>query len=561
MMESLLETPIGDYVLKSLISTGGMAAVFEAEHHTDRTRVAVKVLKRTLARRRDPLARMMQEGRVICSLHNEHIVRVYDYGAAEENLAYIVMERLDGDTLAVALAKDRQFAPGRAAFIGAQMCQGLACAHARGVFHRDIKPGNVMLVQDQRHRDFVKLLDFGIAKLDADDPSKLAATATGMTLGTPEYMSPEQAMAGDIDARSDIYQLGLLLYEMVVGEPPFMGANPVKVMQAHLRGRPVPVRHRRHDVPEDLEQVIMRCIARKPEDRYSSCTELGEILDGLAVHDTSGAGVKTLMKTARATGPLLADLQLPSLGRKADMARYARNVAASIEELWRPEERPEALAQLQHHIEVLTEDRDRMKVALEDARAEADVLATTLEGRLRPLEHAISILQGDVDQIEQEAEDDGRHIAALEDQIGDLDAEYARLYHQLESHQATLYATASRRPGSIIEFGDLFQEDIDNALSQMEHLFRERAEVAGALERRRSSESGRRQRLADVQLQICELHKSRLGLKAERTTALSAKERAVEALESRLRAVERAIEHRHLQLGIALRRAVSQRLG
>ena len=152
-------------------------------------------------------------------------------------------------------------------------------------------------------------------------------------------------------------------------------------------------------------------------------------------------------------------------------------------------------------------------------------------------------------------------MAALEEQIGELDARYARLYQRLESHQASLYASASKRSGGAVEFQALFREDIDAALQQLEHVFRERAEVAAALERRRTSEAARRARLADLQIQICELHKSRLGLKAERTTALAEKERAVEILESRARAVERAIEHRHLQLGIALRRAVSAGLG
>ncbi len=210
-MESLLETRLGDYLLTRVLASGGMASVFEARHVTTGESVAVKVLARRLRQHQDPVARILQEGRVIRSLLHEHIVRVHDHGLAEDGVGFVVMERLQGVDLSQLLEREGTLEPKRAVFIARQTCSGLSVAHARQVFHRDIKPANIMLCEGQRHRDFVKLLDFGIAKLDNDNPDKLAATGTGVTMGTPVYMSPEQARAARIDARSDIYQLGLVM--------------------------------------------------------------------------------------------------------------------------------------------------------------------------------------------------------------------------------------------------------------------------------------------------------------------------------------------------------------
>jgi serine/threonine protein kinase len=553
-MESLLETRLSGYVLKRLIAAGGMAAVFEAEHELTGQVVAIKVLSRDLRNKRDPLARILQEGRAICSLLHEHVVRVYDYGTADEGVGFIVMERLHGRSLAEVLDDDGVLEPQRIVFIGRQVCLGLAAAHNRGIYHRDIKPGNIMLVEGQRYRDFVKVLDFGVAKLEADDPAKLAATATGMTLGTPQYMSPEQASAGRIDARSDIYQVGLLLYEALVGEPPFLDRNPVTVMTQHLAEPPRPPSSRRVGVPEGLERIIMRCLEKAPEDRYPTAAALRADLDALAVRDTGSEELRTFVATHDRRETLAGNLRLPTLGNPADLERYARNLSEVLDQLW-PDGVPEELRVLQGALWSLTEEQMRLGTDLALAREDADSLARRLEERLQPLERALEALRNERQSlVEAQAALDKREQARLA-RTAELDAEYAEIYARIEQHQSALYGRAGS--GGPVDFRDLFRADIASQLERLEKIFRQRSAEAEKLNALRREMAELRPRIADIDVQIAGLDQSRLGLEAERAAKLIAKDSRVTDLDNRHRAVERAVEHRYLQLGIAFRKAVS----
>ncbi len=557
-MESLLETRIGEYVLNRLMAAGGMAAVFEAEHTVTGEIVAIKVLARDLRHRRDPLARILQEGRVICSLLHEHIVRVYDYGTADEGIGFVVMEKLDGRDVATILEDEGALEPSRAVFIARQVCSGLSAAHARAVFHRDIKPGNIMLCDGHRHRDFVKLLDFGIAKLDADDPAKLAATATGVTLGTPQYMSPEQARADTIDARSDIYQLGLVLYEMLVGDPPFTDRNPVNLMGKHLTQRPKRIRQRRPDVSEELEAIVLKCLEKRPDDRFETARDLRGALDRLVGRDTASGSPKTLVPDTPLTDEraVVGSLRLPTLGSPGELERYARNLSQVLDHLWPNADVPEELHVIQGAIWTLTEQQMRTGTDLAVARDEADALARDLEERLQPLERAIEALTAEK-ELHAESLDKARdREARLVIQTRALDAEYARIYDEIEAEQATLYQTAAVG-GGIVDFRDLFHADIHAQLDQLERIYRRRSEEAEALNAARREIATALRRVADVDQQLYELRRSRLSLEAQRAGLLAQQEFEVTDLDNRHRALERALEHRYLQLGLAFRRAVS----
>ncbi|MCA9537861.1 MAG: protein kinase [Myxococcales bacterium] len=562
-MDTLTDTRLGDYLLTGLIAAGGMAAVYEAQHVRTGGRYAVKVLARNLQNRRDPLARILQEGRVICSLLHEHIVRVFEYGTAEEGIGFIVMELLRGVTLAEELARRGTLEPDRIAFIGRQICAGLDAAHARGVYHRDIKPANIMLVEGQRHRDFVKLLDFGIAKLHADDPAKLAATATGMTLGTPQYMSPEQARADTIDARSDIYQVGLVLYETLVGTPAFSDPNPVTLMGKHLTERPRPIRDRRPDVSIEMERLVLRCLEKSPSARFQNARELQAALDELASTGTTGgmSPVRTRMPPS-STDPeaetvMGGNLRLPTLGNPADLERYARNLSEVLDQLW-PDGVPEALQAIQDELWSLTDDQARVGTDLALARADADALAQELEARLRPLERAIESLANEQSTLESQMTASRSDEARVLARVRALDAEYATIYTEIEQHQAALYGRNAR--GGLVDFRDLFHEDIAARLDQLEDIFRRRTGEAETLSGIRARMADLLPRLSDIEQQLYALKKSRLSLETERASTLARMEFKVTDLDNQHKDLERAMEHRYLQLGLAFRRAISRLL-
>ena len=554
-MESLLETQIGAWCLKGLIASGGMAAVFDAHHVTTGQLAAVKVLKRDLRKSVDPFARLVQEGRVICSLLHEHIVRVFDYGTAEESIAFIAMERLYGRTIAELIHQERTIEPLRAAFIARQLCEGLSAAHARGIFHRDIKPANIFVVDDQRHRDFVKLVDFGIAKLDATDPSKLAATATGMTLGTPEYMSPEQVMAAEIDGRSDVYQVGVVLFEMLTGDVPFTGHSPVRIMQAQLTSAPPMVRRIRADVPEELERIIARCLAKEPEGRFATILDLAKALDDLSERDTSNEGLRIVGDDITATS--VGNLRIPALGNRGDLNRYARNLAASIESVWPKGTAPEDVKCIQDAISELGEEQGTLRLELAERRADADDLARSLESRLTPIERAIHTLTEDRSTLEGRlriCQDKGNRG---EDLVRTLDSEFAAVYEELEQHQQALFH-AAHSGARAVDFRELFREDIDHELGRLEHIYAQRSEQADPLNALREEAVHFMRLVSDLQAQITQLEISRLHLEGERTTRLAEREFLRADAEMRHRALERALEYHHLRLGLAFRMAVAR---
>jgi serine/threonine-protein kinase len=269
---------IGQYALKRKLGEGGMGEVWLAEHALLKRPCAVKFIRPDLAAHPATAARFTREVQAVTGLTHANTVRVYDYGRADDGSFYYVMEYLDGPTLEELVRRTGPLPPGRVVYLLRQVCGALMEAHAAGLVHRDLKPGNVIVAALGGQCDVAKLLDFGLVQdLSADADDRL--TRTGTVLGTPAYMSPEQA-AGEsvVDARGDVYGLGAVAFFALTGRPPFQGKTLGQVFAAHRSEPPPPLTDFRPDVPADLAAVVSRCLAKDPADRFPSAADLDRAL-------------------------------------------------------------------------------------------------------------------------------------------------------------------------------------------------------------------------------------------------------------------------------------------
>jgi serine/threonine-protein kinase len=276
---------IGQYRLITSLGAGGMGEVYLAEHRMLKRPCALKLIHPEQAGDPLVLARFEREVRMTARLSHWNTIEIYDYGRTDDGTLYYVMEYLPGLSLEDLLERHGPLPAERVVHLLRQTCQGLREAHAIGLIHRDIKPGNIFVAQRGGLHDVAKLLDFGLVKPVAEMPSA-RLTVEGTISGTPLFMSPEQARGlDDLDARSDIYSLGAVAYTLLSGRPPFERANPWEVMIAHARDEVVPVSQLQADVPADLERVILRCLTKSPEDRFADIDSLEQALAECAAAD------------------------------------------------------------------------------------------------------------------------------------------------------------------------------------------------------------------------------------------------------------------------------------
>ncbi|MEM7158638.1 MAG: serine/threonine-protein kinase [Myxococcota bacterium] len=271
----------GRYVIRKRIGGGGMSNVYRAEHQTLRREFAIKVLHYHLCGEPGIVERFNREARASSTVQHENVVEVTDFGETHDGRPFMIMEYLDGEDLNETLIREGPFTWKRARPLLLQILAALQAAHDVGVIHRDIKPENIFRISRMGSDDYVKVLDFGIAKvLAGQDARSPHQTLTGHVMGTPGYMSPEQCIGDPVDARTDLYGVGILAYQMLVGRPPFEANNREAVMRAQIFDPPPPMASLEPDLDFEphVEKVVRKALEKAPKDRYPSAWQFADAL-------------------------------------------------------------------------------------------------------------------------------------------------------------------------------------------------------------------------------------------------------------------------------------------
>ena len=280
------------YIVERKIGEGGMGVVFAVRHNVIERPLAIKVLKREVMRDSATISRFKREAQAASRIGHPNIVDVTDFGETPDGMTYSVMEYVEGETLAAAIKHGAPFSAERVARIASQIARALEAAHNKGIIHRDLKPENVFLADREGRPDFVKIVDFGIAKIQPVEnaPTERRLTKAGAVFGTPEYMAPEQASGrGDTDRRADIYALGTIMYEMLVGKVPHKGTSMMQTIAMQLLDPVMPMSQVNPDVaiPPALEAIVMKALAKQRDDRFPTMAALGAELDRIGDPDAA----------------------------------------------------------------------------------------------------------------------------------------------------------------------------------------------------------------------------------------------------------------------------------
>ena len=313
----LIGQTIGNYLVTQKLGEGGMGSVYLAEHPSIGKKVALKVLHSEFSNNQEVAARFFHEAKAVNDIGHPNIVDVVDFGIIQagggrDQLVYFIMEYLAGVTLSQLIRSDSPLPPERALMIALQVADALSASHKCGIVHRDLKPDNIILLQRGRERDFVKLLDFGIAKLTGGGAMGSHRTRTGIVMGTPAYMSPERCEGRDsVDLRTDVYALGIVMYEMLTGRVPFLGDGYGEILVQHLTQRPTPPSQFRMLAPH-VEIVVMKALEKRADMRYPTMDEFMRAMSDPVGYVEANGGIagflqRQLMPSA---GPLPSGIRL-----------------------------------------------------------------------------------------------------------------------------------------------------------------------------------------------------------------------------------------------------------
>jgi eukaryotic-like serine/threonine-protein kinase len=302
----------GQFKVLEKVGTGGMGSVYKAEQPAMNRMVAIKILHPKLAGRKDLTSRFRREARAMSQLTHPNTVKVFMYGELEDDGSlYIVMEMLEGRNLNQTVRKEGPLPADRAIPILIQVCGALQEAHELGIVHRDLKPENIFLSKQGGINDYPKVLDFGLAKVTERQmqPGSVILTQEGMVFGTPEFMSPEQAQGKTLDARSDIYSLAVILYEVLTGKLPFSARTPMEYIQKHVTDPIIALSERVPDrkFPKGLDDALAKALQKQPDNRYQTAAEFGE-----ALRPFGGAAAKALPALGPAASAPSAEIKVPS---------------------------------------------------------------------------------------------------------------------------------------------------------------------------------------------------------------------------------------------------------
>ncbi|HJX64911.1 MAG TPA: serine/threonine-protein kinase [Polyangia bacterium] len=333
-LELAAGTSVGEYRVQHKLGEGGMGAVYAGEQPTIGKRVAIKVLAPHCASEPELVRRFVEEARAANRIHHPHIIDIFSFGQLPDGRHYFVMEFLDGESMAEAIDKG-SLRPAELCRLLCQICGALEASHQVGIVHRDLKPENIWIARPPHGESYVKLLDFGIAKLL--DPTRTNLTQTGAVMGTPLFMAPEQCMGRQVDARTDIYALGVILYRIFAGQFPFQGTVITELVFKHVTEAAAPPSCHR-DMPPDVERIILDCLAKDPAARPQSAQVLGERL-ATALGAWPGIGVVAAARTsAQMTGTVPAVAVAPGavpeptrpIGRTRTLRRPALLLGAGL---------------------------------------------------------------------------------------------------------------------------------------------------------------------------------------------------------------------------------------
>lgn len=296
----------GRYEIQRLIGEGGMGEVYLARHRGIDKLVALKLLAPDRARRPKTISRFIQEAKATSKIRHKHIVDITDFGEVD-GLAFFVMEYLDGEDLSAIVKREERLSWARAKALTIQILEGLGAAHDVGIIHRDVKPHNCFISARENDPEFVKIIDFGIAKL-RDGASEEQLTQTGAIMGTADYMSPEQGQGMELDGRSDLYSVGIILYRMLTGRVPFKAGNAMATVFMHVHEAPKPPSAECPDagLGRQVDALVLKALAKNPQDRFASAAEFIEALEQI---EDAGAGSRSAWTPAR-VGVVLAALAL-----------------------------------------------------------------------------------------------------------------------------------------------------------------------------------------------------------------------------------------------------------
>jgi serine/threonine-protein kinase len=311
------------HIIKKL-GEGGMGAVYLGEHVKMGRKSAIKVMAPSMVHDPDAISRFNREAANASRISHPNVCQIYDFGETPDGIIYLAMEFIEGSSLSDLIDREGALPPLRSASILKQSADALAAAHELGIVHRDLKPDNIMIVQARDGSDVVKVVDFGIAKAVAGDETGQKVTKTGLVVGTPEYMSPEQLSGDKLDGRSDIYSLGLVLYRMLTGVLPFQADTAQEVMIKRLTDEPMPLAEARPDIeyPPKLQPVLDRALARAPAERYQNAADFGrDTVD--AVAGLKPAAKADVARLSTAATQLMGSEEVQAMTRKQAVAKKA----------------------------------------------------------------------------------------------------------------------------------------------------------------------------------------------------------------------------------------------